>query len=90
MLVVVLLVLLLSLFGKLVYFLLSYLSIHWLGRLTNSVSRAGFYAENLLNYSLQAKDGVLPLPIGPNHKFAPIALGVSWRNHASYELLRKG
>jgi len=39
------------------------------------VVRAGFYAENLLNYSPQAKEGLLPLPIGPNHKFAPIALG---------------
>jgi len=39
------------------------------------VIRAGFYAENLLNYSPQAKEGSLPLPIGPNHKFAPIALG---------------
>ncbi|KAM0265164.1 hypothetical protein ACHAQJ_000317 [Trichoderma viride] len=40
------------------------------------VIRAGFYAENLLLYSEQAKaDGVLPLPIGENHKFAPVALG---------------
>ncbi|PMD25982.1 NAD(P)-binding protein [Hyaloscypha hepaticicola] len=39
------------------------------------VVRAGFYAENLLNYSPQAKEGILPLPIGPNHKFAPVALG---------------
>jgi len=39
------------------------------------VIRAGFYAENLLNYSPQAKEGIMPLPIGPNHKFAPIALG---------------
>jgi len=39
------------------------------------VVRAGFYAENLLNYSPQAKEGSLPLPIGPSHKFAPIALG---------------
>jgi len=39
------------------------------------VVRAGFYAENLLNYSPQLKDGILPLPVGPNHKFAPIALG---------------
>lgn len=41
------------------------------------VSRAGFYAENLLLYSKWAKEeGVLPLPIGENHKFAPVALGV--------------
>jgi len=40
--------------------------------------RAGFYAENLLLYSEQAKsDGILPLPIGENHLFAPVALGVS-------------
>jgi hypothetical protein len=42
------------------------------------VVRAGFYAENLLNYYKQAQeDGTLPLPIGKNHKFAPVALGVS-------------
>jgi len=40
------------------------------------VIRAGFYAENLLLYAPQAqKDGILPLPIGENHKFAPVALG---------------
>ncbi|KAL4931435.1 uncharacterized protein BDV17DRAFT_16081 [Aspergillus undulatus] len=40
------------------------------------VIRPGFYAENLLLYSRQAQeDGTLPLPIGTNHKFAPIALG---------------
>jgi uncharacterized protein YbjT (DUF2867 family) len=40
------------------------------------VIRAGFYAENLLIYSEQTqKEGVLPLPIGKDHKFAPIALG---------------
>ncbi|KAH7359420.1 hypothetical protein B0T11DRAFT_356116 [Plectosphaerella cucumerina] len=40
------------------------------------VIRAGFYAENLLLYAPQAQiDGVLPLPIGNNHKFAPVALG---------------
>ncbi|KAF7172594.1 hypothetical protein CNMCM5623_004765 [Aspergillus felis] len=40
------------------------------------VIRAGFYAENLLLYSEQAqKEGILPLPVGTNHKFAPIALG---------------
>jgi hypothetical protein len=38
---------------------------------------AGFYAENLLLYAPQAQsEGVLPLPIGKNHKFAPVALGV--------------
>jgi hypothetical protein len=46
-------------------------------KLSKLVNRAGFYAENLLNYSPQAKEGILPLPIGPTHKFAPIALGVS-------------
>ncbi|KAF4253136.1 hypothetical protein KXX13_005246 [Aspergillus fumigatus] len=40
------------------------------------VVRAGFYAENLLLYSEQAQtEGILPIPIGQNHKFAPIALG---------------
>ncbi|KAI1114747.1 NAD(P)-binding protein [Nemania sp. NC0429] len=40
------------------------------------IIRAGFYAENLLLYAPQAKsEGVLPLPIGKNHKFAPVALG---------------
>ncbi|KAJ5204077.1 uncharacterized protein N7498_004956, partial [Penicillium cinerascens] len=38
---------------------------------------AGFYAENLLLYAPQPKqDGVLPLPFGETHKFAPVALGV--------------
>lgn len=41
------------------------------------IIRAGFYAENLLLYAPQAKDeGLLPLPIGKDHKFAPVALGV--------------
>lgn len=40
------------------------------------VIRAGFYAENLLLYTEEAQaQGKLPLPIGPNHKFAPVALG---------------
>ncbi|KAH7166410.1 hypothetical protein EDB81DRAFT_639728 [Dactylonectria macrodidyma] len=40
------------------------------------VIRAGFYAENLLLYAPQAKEeGILPLPIGDKHKFAPVALG---------------
>ncbi|KLJ10894.1 hypothetical protein EMPG_09831 [Blastomyces silverae] len=40
------------------------------------VIRAGFYAENLLLYSPQAKEeGTLPLPIGKQNKFAPMALG---------------
>ncbi|KAK6857621.1 hypothetical protein PG995_006448 [Apiospora arundinis] len=39
-------------------------------------SLTGFYAENLLLYAPQAQsEGVLPLPIGENHKFAPVALG---------------
>lgn len=42
------------------------------------VIRAGFYAENLLVYAPQAREeGILPLPIGKDHKFAPVALGVS-------------
>ncbi|PYH81191.1 NAD(P)-binding protein [Aspergillus uvarum CBS 121591] len=40
------------------------------------VIRPGFYAENLLLYSRQAQEeGLLPLPIGKDHKFAPISLG---------------
>jgi len=40
------------------------------------VIRAGFYAENVLLYAPQIKEErVLPLPIGKNHKFAPVALG---------------
>jgi uncharacterized protein YbjT (DUF2867 family) len=40
------------------------------------VIRAGFYAENLLLYAPQAqKEGKLPLPIGKDNKFAPVALG---------------
>ncbi|EJD45651.1 hypothetical protein AURDEDRAFT_165103 [Auricularia subglabra TFB-10046 SS5] len=40
------------------------------------IIRAGFYAENLLLYTKQAQgEGKLPIPIGKNHKFAPIALG---------------
>ncbi|KAF2877803.1 hypothetical protein BDV95DRAFT_556013 [Massariosphaeria phaeospora] len=40
------------------------------------VIRAGFYAENMLLYAPQAqKEGLLPLPVGQNHLFPPIALG---------------
>ncbi|KAI1365447.1 NAD(P)-binding protein [Xylaria arbuscula] len=40
------------------------------------IIRAGFYAENLLLYTKEARqEGILPLPIGQNHKFAPVALG---------------
>lgn len=40
------------------------------------IIRAGFYAENLLLYTPQLKEEkVLPLPIGENHQFAPVALG---------------
>jgi hypothetical protein len=40
--------------------------------------RAGFYAENVLLYAPQVKeDKILPLPVGKNHKFAPVALGAS-------------
>jgi hypothetical protein len=39
--------------------------------------RAGFYAENVLLYAPQLKeDKILPLPVGKDHKFAPVALGV--------------
>lgn len=45
------------------------------GHLPN-VIHAGFYAENLLLYSKQAQGkGKLPLPIGEDHKVAPVALG---------------
>lgn len=47
---------------------------------------AGFYAENLLLYSEQARtEGVLPLPIGESHKFAPVALGVSFLSQRSWD-----
>ncbi|EIW57016.1 uncharacterized protein TRAVEDRAFT_49825 [Trametes versicolor FP-101664 SS1] len=40
------------------------------------LTRTGFYAENLLLYSKQALGkGKLPLPIGEDHNFAPVALG---------------
>jgi uncharacterized protein YbjT (DUF2867 family) len=40
------------------------------------IIRAGFYAENLLNYANQTrKEGLLPIPIGQDHLMAPIALG---------------
>ncbi|KAF7118407.1 hypothetical protein CNMCM5793_007924 [Aspergillus hiratsukae] len=40
------------------------------------VIRAGFYAENLLAYAPQAKEeGYIPIPIGREHKFPPVALG---------------
>ena len=43
----------------------------------DTTNSAGFYAENLLLYAPQVKeDGIIPLPIGEDHKFAPIALGV--------------
>jgi hypothetical protein len=46
--------------------------------------RAGFYAENLLLYTEQVRgEGLLPLPIGESHKFAPIALGVSYATFLS-------
>jgi len=54
------------------------------------IIRAGFYAENLLLYAPQAKeDGHLPLPIGENHKFAPVALG-DVANVAAHVLTGKG
>jgi uncharacterized protein YbjT (DUF2867 family) len=40
------------------------------------VIRAGFYAENLLQYAPQAqREQTIPLPVGNDHKLAPIALG---------------
>ena len=41
----------------------------------NCLFRAGFYAENLLLYESQLKEGTLPIPLGPKGKFAPVALG---------------
>ncbi|EED21027.1 conserved hypothetical protein [Talaromyces stipitatus ATCC 10500] len=39
------------------------------------IIRPGFYAENLLLYTPQAQqEGLLPIPIGKDHKFPPIAL----------------
>ncbi|KAK0619992.1 hypothetical protein B0T14DRAFT_566786 [Immersiella caudata] len=44
------------------------------------VIRASFYAENLLLYSQQARnEGILPLPIGEDHKFAPDVTQVAAR-----------
>jgi uncharacterized protein YbjT (DUF2867 family) len=41
------------------------------------VIRPGFYAENLLLYAPQIlQEKVVPLPIGGNHKFAPMAMQV--------------
>ncbi|KAK7393943.1 hypothetical protein QQX98_013272 [Neonectria punicea] len=54
------------------------------------VIRAGFYAENLLLYAHQTKEeGILPLPIGEKHKFAPVALG-DVANIAAHVLTGKG
>jgi hypothetical protein len=44
-----------------------------LARLGWPCHSAGFYAENLLLYNKQAQgEGKLPLPIDPDHKFAPV------------------
>ncbi|KAK4110217.1 NAD(P)-binding protein [Canariomyces notabilis] len=54
------------------------------------VIRAGFYAENLLLYSQQLQaEGILPLPLGEGHKFAPVALG-DVANVAAHVLSGKG
>lgn len=54
------------------------------------IIRAGFYAENLLNYAPQVQqEGILPIPIGKNHLFAPIALG-DVAQVAGYVLSSKG
>ncbi|OXV06642.1 hypothetical protein Egran_05590 [Elaphomyces granulatus] len=40
------------------------------------IIRAGFYAENLLLYAPQCQEeGMLPIPIGRDHKFPLVALG---------------
>ncbi|KAH6646752.1 hypothetical protein BKA67DRAFT_524789 [Truncatella angustata] len=57
---------------------------------SSCVIRAGFYAENLLLYAPQARDeGILPIPIGQNHKFAPVALG-DVTHVAAHVLIGKG
>ena len=41
------------------------------------IIRPGFYAENILLYTPQIQqEHSIPLPIGENHKFAPMALKV--------------
>lgn len=32
------------------------------------------------------EEGILPVPLGRNHKFAPIALGVSFPKHAQTDI----
>ncbi|KUL89490.1 hypothetical protein ZTR_04381 [Talaromyces verruculosus] len=42
---------------------------------SNCIIRPGFYAENLLLYTTQTQaEGLLPIPIGKDHQFPPIAL----------------
>ncbi|KAL3708602.1 hypothetical protein TMatcc_006586 [Talaromyces marneffei ATCC 18224] len=42
---------------------------------SNCIIRPGFYAENLLLYTPEAQaEGLLPIPIGKDHQFPPIAL----------------
>ncbi|OKL61036.1 hypothetical protein UA08_03279 [Talaromyces atroroseus] len=42
---------------------------------SSCIIRPGFYAENLLLYTPEAQEeGLLPIPIGRDHKFPPIAL----------------
>ena len=44
--------------------------------LTHILNRAGFYVDNLLLYSVQARqEQILSLPIGESQQFAPVALG---------------
>jgi hypothetical protein len=48
----------------------------WTRCIVDKCARAGFYAENLLLYSKYAQDKAkLPLPMGSEHKIAPVALG---------------
>jgi hypothetical protein len=47
------------------------------GNTGSHLHSAGFHA-NFLLYPPQAQnDGMLPIPVGKGHKFAPVALGVS-------------
>jgi hypothetical protein len=49
------------------------------------VIRPGFYAENLLLYTPQMmQEKIIPLPIGGNHKFAPMAMVVSRKHRNSF------
>jgi hypothetical protein len=68
--------------------------------LTQILNRAGFYAENLLLYSVLARQGrILPLPIGKSQQFAPVALDnvaqvaahvLSWKSNNGFSDKHRG